>query len=160
MKLNEYFVPLQHQYERHVLSQMQQEDGEKMCVFAMRLYVQGERCRYGDGLEEHIKEMIIAKCKSSALLREMIKKNKMSYKEVLQMAKVYETVAEQEKLFKCNIRPVTVSETYNKIETKQNFKRDRVGERLIIQKTTNANDVVILDKIPVTKNVQRRIKLS
>lgn len=86
-----------------------QEEGEKISVFAMRLYAQGERCRYGDGLEEHIQDMIIAKCKSSALLREMLKKDKMSYKEVLQMAIVYETVAEQEKLFKSNIKPVTVS---------------------------------------------------
>lgn len=97
-KLNEHFAPLHHQtYERQILSQMQQEEDEKVVMFAMRLYAQAERCKFKAELEEHVKDQLIAKCRSAPLLREMLRKEGMSYHEVLRTAQVFEAVAEQEK---------------------------------------------------------------
>lgn len=102
-KLTEHFAPLHHQtYERQVLSQMQQEEDEKIGMFAMRLYAQAERYKFKTDFEDHVKDQLIAKCRSAPLLREMLKKEGITYQEVLQMVKVFETVAEQEKSFNKN----------------------------------------------------------
>jgi hypothetical protein len=66
--LDEYFsskvnVP----YERHVFSQMKQEDGETVDQFMVKLRHQAENCSFGEGHPEQIREQVIDKYKSSAL---------------------------------------------------------------------------------------------
>lgn len=122
-KLNDHFAPLHHQtYERQVLSQMQQEDDEKVGMFAMRLYAQAERCKFKVELEEHVKDQLIAKCRSAPLLREMLRKEDMSYQEVLRTANVFEAVAEQEKSFHKSAKEQAVVEVHQ-IEAKPTWKR-------------------------------------
>lgn len=156
-KLTEHFAPLYHQtYERQVLSQMQQEEGEKIGMFAMRLYAQAERCKFKTELEEHVKDQLIAKCRSAPLLREMLKKEGITYKEVLQMGKVFEAVTEQEKSFNKNSNKAVVEEVH-KIESKSNWKKKTV---LTAQRELNAKDVVIRATRPTKQNAQQKERIA
>ncbi|XP_055525274.1 uncharacterized protein K02A2.6-like isoform X2 [Wyeomyia smithii] len=99
-KLNEFFLPKENStYERHLLRQMQQKAGENIDAFTIRLRVQAERCGFGDRLDENIKDQIIQNCQSTALRRELLKRGDVSLEEVLSTAKIFETVAQQEKSF-------------------------------------------------------------
>ncbi|XP_055633951.1 uncharacterized protein LOC129774257 [Toxorhynchites rutilus septentrionalis] len=100
VKLNEVFLPKENStYERHLLRQMQQKAGESIDAFTIRLRVQAERCGFGDRLDENIKDQIIQNCQSAALRRELLKRGDVSLEEMLSTAKIFETVAQQEKSF-------------------------------------------------------------
>lgn len=121
-RLNEFFMPKENTtYERHLLRQMRQRSGENIDAFTIRLRVQAERCGFGDRTEENIKDQIIQNCQSAALRRDLLKRGDASLEEILSIAKIFETVAQQEKSFAVNeISKPNISEV-NKIDAKRSF---------------------------------------
>lgn len=128
-KLNEFFLPKENPtYERHLLRQMKQRTGETIDAFTIRLRVQAERCGFGDRMEENIKDQIIQNCQSATLRRDLLKRGDVSLEEVLSIAKVFETVAQQEKSFVSVSEPKPHSNDVNKIEATSYEKRKRFDE--------------------------------
>lgn len=121
-KLNTFFLPSENTtYERHLLRQIEQKAGENIDAFTVKLRVQAERCGFGDKVEENIKDQIIEKCQSVTLRRELLKKGDASLEEVLRVAKIYETVAHQEKSFAADNIPKTQINEVSKIEAKPSY---------------------------------------
>lgn len=119
-KLNAFFVPKENiTYERHILRQMKQKTDESIDMFTIRLRVQAERCGFETKLDENVKDQIIQNCRSAVLRRDLLKKGDASLEEILRVAKVFETVAEQEKSFAVEAgRPQPQIEEVNKINTR------------------------------------------
>lgn len=122
-KLNAFFVPkVNRTYERHVLRQMKQKSEEDINTFTIRLRLQAERCGFGDKIEDNVKDQIIQSCQSAALRREFLKKEEPTLDEILRVAKVFETVAEQEKSFAhSNNQQQPRTEDVNKISSAKTF---------------------------------------
>lgn len=129
-KLNSFFLPKENStYERHLLRQMKQKAGESIDAFTVRLRLQAERCDFGDRIEENIKDQIIQNCQSPALRRDLLKKGDASLEKILSTAKVFETVAHQEKSFTASADSKPFGEEVNKINVKQtNGKRGKFSE--------------------------------
>lgn len=99
-KLNSFFLPKENTtYERHLLRQMKQKAGENIDMFTIRLRIQADRCGFGSNLEENIKDQIIQNCQSAGLRRDLLKRGDAALSEILKVAKIFETVAQQEKSF-------------------------------------------------------------
>lgn len=127
-RLNEFFLPKENStYERHLLRQMKQRSGESIDGFTIRLRVQAERCGFGDRMEENIKDQIIQNCQSATLRRDLLKRGDASLEEILSVAKIFETVAQQEKSFVSGETSKPIVNEINKIETKF-YKRKRFDE--------------------------------
>lgn len=127
-KLNEFFLPKENStYERHLLRQMKQRAGESVDAFTIRLRVQAERCGFGDRVEENVKDQIIQNCQSAALRRDLLKRGDASLEEVLSVAKVFETVAQQEKSFGGGEMKAHVDDV-NKIDAAPYGKRRKFNE--------------------------------
>lgn len=115
-KLNGFFLPKTNStYERHILRQMKQKDDEKIEVFVLRLRSQAERCGFGDQLNDNIKDQIIEKCTSAALRKELLKKGDAELEEILRVAKAFEAVNEQEKMFNAD-KSASTSNEVNKVD--------------------------------------------
>ncbi|XP_058464383.1 uncharacterized protein LOC131438388 [Malaya genurostris] len=132
-RLNEFFLPKENStYERHLLRQMKQRVSESIDAFTIRLRVQAERCGFGDRMEENIKDQIIQNCQSAALRRDLLKRGDASLEEILSVAKIFETVAQQEKSFTIGSAVGEVSKPINdvnKIDANSYApKRKRYGE--------------------------------
>ncbi|XP_062710656.1 uncharacterized protein K02A2.6-like [Aedes albopictus] len=129
-RLNEFFLPKENStYERHLLRQMKQKTGESIDAFTIRLRVQAERCGFGDRMEENIKDQIIQNCQSATLRRDLLKRGDASLEEVLSVAKIFETVAQQEKSFAAGEAPKPAFSEVNKIDAKPYAaKRKRFAE--------------------------------
>lgn len=125
-KLNEFFLPKENStYERHLLRQMHQKVGESTDAFTIRLRVQAERCGFGDRVDENIKDQIIQNCQSTALRRELLKRGDVSLEEVLSTAKIFETVAQQEKSFSNGVGTKPPVTDVNKVYAAPPSKRTR-----------------------------------
>ncbi|XP_058839240.1 uncharacterized protein LOC131694764 [Topomyia yanbarensis] len=99
-RLNEFLVPKGNPtYERHLMRQMKPSSNESIDAFTIRLRVQAERCGFADRVEENIKDQIIQNSQSATLRRDLLKRGEASLEEVLSVAKIFETVAQQEKSF-------------------------------------------------------------
>lgn len=134
-KLNAFCLPRENTtYERHMLRQMRQMIGESIDSFTVRLRVQAERCGFGDKVEENIKDQIIENFQSPVLRRDLLKRGDADLQEVLRVAKVFETVALQEKSFiRGEVLKSQVSEV-NKIEMKPSYgKRNRIMEPVRVE---------------------------
>lgn len=119
-KLNAIFVPKENTtYERHLLRQMKQKAGETIDAFTIRLRMQAERCGFGDRMDEDIKDQIIQNCQSAALRRDLLKRGDAGLEEILRVAKIFETVAQQEKSFANLSDSKPATETVNRINVKQ-----------------------------------------
>lgn len=128
-KLNDFFLPKENStYERHLLRQMKQRNGESIDAFTIRLRVQAERCGFGDKVEENIKDQIIQNCQSASLRRDLLKRGDACLEEVLSIAKVFETVAQQEKSFAGESELKSQIDTINKIDATSYGKRKRFTE--------------------------------
>ncbi|XP_055543276.1 uncharacterized protein LOC129728835 [Wyeomyia smithii] len=120
-KLNAFFLPKENStYERHLLRQIKQKAEESIDAFTIRLRVQAERCGFGDRVEENVKDQIIENCQSAALRRELLKRGDADLQEVLKIAKIFETVAFQEKSFNREALKPQPNEV-NKIEVKSSY---------------------------------------
>lgn len=121
-KLNSFFLPKENTtYERHLLRQMKQNAGEHIDMFAIRLRMQAERCQFGDKMDENIKDQVIQNCQSVTLRRDLLKRGDAGLEEILRVAKIFETVAQQEKSFASTIDPKPAYEEVNKINVKPSF---------------------------------------
>ncbi|XP_062533293.1 uncharacterized protein K02A2.6-like isoform X1 [Armigeres subalbatus] len=129
-KLNDFFLPKENStYERHLLRQMKQRAGENIDAFTIRLRVQAERCGFGDRVEENIKDQIIQNCQSATLRRDLLKRGDASLEEVLSIAKIFETVAQQEKSFTSAGELKQHVDDVNKIDTAPYRKRRVIETR-------------------------------
>lgn len=100
MKLENFFAPKRNAtYERHVFRQMKQEADERIEIYAMRLRTQAERCEFGEQLEGNIKDQITEGCTSSLLRRKILERGDDDFDAILKMAKVIESVSEQQRTF-------------------------------------------------------------
>ncbi|XP_055585352.1 uncharacterized protein K02A2.6-like [Uranotaenia lowii] len=116
-KLNLFFLPKENtSYERHLLREMKQKMSENIDAFTIRLRVQAERCGFGDRVDENVKDQIIQSCQSAALRRDLLKRGDISLEEVLSTAKIFETVAQQEKSFTSGEGTKPQANDVNKIE--------------------------------------------
>ncbi|XP_055604197.1 uncharacterized protein K02A2.6-like [Uranotaenia lowii] len=128
-KLNAFFLPKENStYERHLLRQMKQRAGESIDSFTIRLRVQAERCGFDDRMEENIKDQIIQNCQSAVLRRDLLKRGDASLEEILSVAKIFETVAQQEKSFVGAGDPKPNAPEVNRIEVKSYGKRTKFSE--------------------------------
>ena len=129
-RLNEFFLPKEnYTYERHLLRQMKQRVGENIDAFTNRLRVQAERCGFDDRMEEHIKDQIIQRSQPDTLRRDLLKRGDASLEEIVNVVKIYETVAKQDKSFASGDVKPQESEV-NKVDTKPFLpgKRKRFAE--------------------------------
>lgn len=137
MKLNAFFLPKENStYERHLLRQMKQKCGESIDAFTIRLRLQAERCGFGDKVEENVKDQIIQNCQSATLRRDLLKRGDANLEEVLHVAKIFETVAQQEKSFACEFtadKPKTSIDEVNKIEVTTNGRKNRFAAEVGIE---------------------------
>ncbi|XP_061499294.1 uncharacterized protein LOC133391233 isoform X1 [Anopheles gambiae] len=125
-RLDNFFLPKQNPtYERHLLRQVKQKSRESFDSFIMRLRVQADRCGFGDKMEEYVKDQVIENCQSASLRRELLKQGDASLDKIVSVAKIFETVAYQEKLFADNKEQV---ELVHKIEEPQYGKKRKFLE--------------------------------
>lgn len=128
-KLDAFFLPKGNAtYERHVLRQMKQNTGESIDAFTVRLRIQAERCDFEDKVEENIKDQVIQSCLSSAMRRGLLKRGDASLEEILKIAKIYETLQLQEKLYTAGPEQKVVSNNVNKIDEKPQRARNPRAE--------------------------------
>ncbi|XP_044757733.1 uncharacterized protein K02A2.6-like [Coccinella septempunctata] len=71
-KLDGYFLPKQNKtYERHIFSQIKQEEGQSFEKFVFKLREPANKCKFHDP-EEYIIDQIIRKCSSSELRKKIL----------------------------------------------------------------------------------------
>lgn len=90
-------------YERFMLRQIIQKLGENVGTFAIRLRVQAEKCDFGNGLEESIKEVLIMNCDESLrkdLMKLAVLRN-IDLESLLKATKGIEAVNKQYKMLNC-----------------------------------------------------------
>ncbi|XP_035901959.1 uncharacterized protein K02A2.6 isoform X2 [Anopheles stephensi] len=125
-RLDKFFLPKQNPtYERHLFRQVKQKSGESFDSFIMRLRVQAERCNFGEKLEEHVKDQVIENCQSAALRREFLRQGDASLDKIVSVAKIFETVAHQEKSFAGSKEHVDL---VHSIEEPQHGKKRKIPE--------------------------------
>lgn len=111
---------------------MKQKVGESIDAFTVRLRIQAERCGFGDKVEENVRDQIIQNCQSTTLRRDLLKRGDATLEEVLRIAKIFETVAQQEKSFSGVEQKPPISDV-NKIEVKTFNRRNRFGEPVSVE---------------------------
>lgn len=119
-KLQKYFAPKTNEtFERHVFRQMRQKPDEKIDRFMLRLRTQAKRCGFTDQSDQNLRDQLIVGCKSTQLRRKMLSRDNESLDTFIFTARIMESVAEQEKMFKGEEKenPVTDSLNVNKIDT-------------------------------------------
>lgn len=100
-RLNNFFAPKRNAtFERHIFRKMKQEPQEKINIFEIRLRTQAERCDFGDQMEDNIKDQVTETCTSDLLRRKILERGSDNLHEILKMAKVIESVSEQQVIFK------------------------------------------------------------
>lgn len=100
MKLNNFFEPKRNvSYERHVFRKMHQEPKERIDAFVMRLRTQADRCDFSDQINQNIKDQITSGCHSEILRRKILEHGERKLEDIIKMAKILETVTEQQKMF-------------------------------------------------------------
>lgn len=102
--LTEYFAPKQNtSYERHVFRGMSQHKDERIDAFVMRLRTQADWCEFGRRVEENIKDqvnwLLVNWCWSGSLRRKILEQNHESLESVMKLCRIFESVANQEKIF-------------------------------------------------------------
>lgn len=127
LRLENFFAPKRNAtYERHVFRQMKQEMDERIEIFAMRLRTQAERCEFGDQLESNIKDQITEGCTSNLLRRKILERGDDDFDSILKLAKVIETVSEQQKMFDRHdnhSKTQMTTEEVNQIQERSTYKR-------------------------------------
>lgn len=97
--LQEFFAPKKNvTFERHVFRQTTQKTNERIDSYVMRLRIQANRCDFGEQLDTNIKDQITSGCSSSSLRRKILERDG-SLDEIIKMARIIESVAEQQKVF-------------------------------------------------------------
>lgn len=120
--LDKLFAPKRNPtYERHghAFRKMKQDENEKIEMFVLRLRQQIELCEFGDRAEEFLKDQITEGCISDTLRRKILERGDDNLEDILKMARIFEAVSEQQKVFTNKNRiesPYT--ERVNKIENK------------------------------------------
>ena len=61
-------------YERHLFTEMAQEENETVDQYAVRLRRKAQQCDYGDQMEGQIRDQIVSKCRSNELRRKLLEK--------------------------------------------------------------------------------------
>lgn len=98
--LDSFFAPkLNPSYERHVFRKMKQGEKERIDMFVLRLRTQAEKCNFEDQLEESIKDQVTVGCHSKLLQRKILEHGDKRLDDVLKLARISESVAEQQKSF-------------------------------------------------------------
>lgn len=99
-KLTKHFAPEHNtSYERHIFHGTSQQKDERIDTFVMRLRIQAERCKFGKRIDDHIKDQITSSCYSGILRRKLLERNHQKLTSVLKLCRVFESVANQEKMF-------------------------------------------------------------
>lgn len=99
-RLSNYFAPKQSKsYERHLFRKLVQRDDERFDPFLIRLRAQADRCEFGDQRDENIKEQITSACNSGSLRRKVLERGDQSLDAVIKLARVLESVTNQQKSF-------------------------------------------------------------
>lgn len=97
-KLNEFFEPKRNvSYERHIFRSMNQEMKERIDAFIIRLRIQADRCDFGEQIDQNIKDQITSGCQSEVLRRKILEKGERKLENIVKMARIFETVSEQQK---------------------------------------------------------------
>lgn len=109
-RLTEFFAPKRNPtYERCVFKRMKQSEAEKIDMYVMRLREQAEKCEFGDRLDEFMKDQITACCTSKELRKKILRRSDCTLDEALTMARIEETVAEEDKVFSDERAPVAAA---------------------------------------------------
>lgn len=98
--LDGFFAPRKNvTFERHIFRQTNQKPNERIDSYVMRLRMQGNRCDFSDQLDANIKDQITSGCSSSSLRRKILERDGGSLDDIIKMARIIETVSEQQKVF-------------------------------------------------------------
>lgn len=131
-KLETFFAPKQNpRFERHVFRKLKQENNERIDMFILRLRTQAEKCNFNDQLEENIKDQITAGCNSELLRRKILERGEDKFDDIIKLARVLETVAEQQKTFNRVVKENDKIESSDicKIESRFISKQKTLGNR-------------------------------
>lgn len=105
--LQGFFAPKKNvTFERHIFRQTNQKADERIDSYVMRLRIQANRCDFGEQLDANIKDQITSGCSSASLRRKILERDGGSLDDVIKMARIIETVAEQQKAFGDNNKGV------------------------------------------------------
>lgn len=120
--LNNFFEPKQNvSYERHVFRQLKQNKTERIDMFMMRLREQADRCDFEDQLDENLRDQVISGCYSDLLRRKILERGSQNLDKIIEMARIREAVAKQQKSFTSKVVPGTKEENVCKIESERKF---------------------------------------
>lgn len=125
-RLTAYFAPKRNPtYERCVFKMMKQLADEKIDTFILRLRQQAAKCGFGDRFDEFMKDQITACCSSKELRKKILRSKDCSLDDVINMARIEETVEEEDKIFR--EERVVVNTPSNEVNKIQHNKR-RFGQ--------------------------------
>ena len=73
--LDEHFSPKANiPYEKHIFSDMKQENSESVDQFVIRLTHQAENCNFGSKRTEKLCDQVMDQCRSSGLRRKLLER--------------------------------------------------------------------------------------
>lgn len=111
-KLQNFFAPKRNlSYERHVFRKMKQDKKERIDSFVMRLRIQANRCGFDANLDDNIKDQITSGCSSDSLRRKILERGEDNLDTIMKIARICESVYEQQKEFTDAAKEETDKET-------------------------------------------------
>ncbi|XP_065095015.1 uncharacterized protein LOC135716254 [Ochlerotatus camptorhynchus] len=93
-------------YDRYVFRKMKQTEDESVEKFVARLREQGRLCEYGNALDMRVAEQVFDNSRSDELREVIIKKKLMNVEEIVQEARILETVNRNKEDMKRNSAPM------------------------------------------------------
>ncbi|XP_065092435.1 uncharacterized protein LOC135713278 [Ochlerotatus camptorhynchus] len=105
--LDAHFAPFSNvPYDRYVFRKMKQTEDESVEKFVARLREQGRLCEYGNALDMRVAEQVFDNSRSDELREVIIKKKLMNVEEIVQEARILETVNRNKEDMKRNSAPM------------------------------------------------------
>ncbi|XP_053692225.1 uncharacterized protein K02A2.6-like [Sabethes cyaneus] len=126
--LDAHFAPFSNTpYDRYLFRKIKQAEDESVEKFVARLREQGRLCEYGNALDMRITEQVFDNSLSDNLREAIIKKKLMTVEEIVQEARVLETVNRNRADMKKSFDPVEQSSVNQIRKAKKNEKCFRCG---------------------------------
>ena len=119
-KINEYFKPYKNTgFGRHAFKQAEQQESETVANFVTRLQKLSVDCDFGEAKNEHIRDQVIEKCRSSALRRRLLREKDLTLEKTLELGRTLEMSEQQAE----KIEEQSEDKTVSKIHTSSHQKK-------------------------------------
>ena len=95
-KLDSYFIPKKNiPFERHKFHEAKQEPEESIDAFVTRLRKLTEYCDFGTSLNDHVRDMVISKCRSTKFRKRLLAESDVTLEKALEIGRLMENVDRQ-----------------------------------------------------------------